>query len=100
MIKIPDGTDAAHRIFPELTEEYVAAVKRLWKSTQFQDIWANRSKLQVIESTQIFLDRIDEVTEFGYKPNTHDIILSRARTAGIYEERLTIDNQVDSILFF
>lgn len=94
MIKVPDDIDASRRVFPELTEEYVAAVKKLWKSPQFKDIWANRSKLQVIESTQIFLDRIDEVTDFGYKPNKDDIILSRARTAGIYEERLTIESQV------
>ena len=99
MIKVPDDIDAARRVFPELTDDYVAAVKKLWKSPQFKDIWANRSKLQVIESTQVFLDRIDEVTVFGYKPNKDDIIFSRARTAGIYEERLTIDTQVYAHFF-
>ena len=59
-----------------------------------QEIWKNRSQLQVIDSTEVFLKRIDEVAKPDYKPGKDDIILSRARTSGIKEERLQIDNRM------
>ena len=81
------------RVFPDLTPEYVALIKELWNSWTIQEIWKNRSKLQVIDSTEIFLNRIDEITRPDYKPDQNDIILARARTSGIKEERLQIENR-------
>lgn len=47
--------------FPELTEDYVQAIRALWRSPTFEEIWNNRSSLQITDTSAIFLDRIEEV---------------------------------------
>ena len=87
--------DNSYRVFPELTDKtYSTAIKSLWTSDAIQNVWEQRSNFQIIETTSVFMNRIDEITDIDYKPSTHDIMNSRIRTAGIREERLIIDNKV------
>lgn len=83
-----------YRKFPELTEDYVAAIKKLWQSTTFQNIWKQKSAYQINDSSAKFLNKIDEISAFTYMPSEDDIVLARIRTTGIREERLKVDDQI------
>jgi hypothetical protein len=50
--------------FPELTEDYVHAIGAVWRSPPIEQIWLNRSTLQITDTSAIFLDRIQEVGIF------------------------------------
>lgn len=92
-VKKDPNVGSVGRVFPDLTPQYVAQIKELWNSWTIQELWKNRSQLQVVDSAAVFLSRIDEVSKPDYKPGKDDIILARARTSGIKEERLLIDNR-------
>lgn len=83
--------------FPEFTEEYVDAIKTLWRSPLLEKVWEKRSDLQVDDTSAIFLDRIDEISDFAYMPTESDIVYARIKTSGIREEKLSIDDQVSSL---
>ena len=78
----------------DITPDVAEAIKAVWRSEVVKQLWEHRSELQVIDTVQHFIERIDEVSSFGYLPSSNDIILARIRTTGIREERLKIDNQV------
>lgn len=74
--------------------DVAAAVKFLWQSSEIQTVWMRRSQLQVVETTSKFLDKLDEVCSFTYRPTRDDILLARVRTTGIVETRYKIDKNV------
>ena len=82
----------------EITPEVAVAIKRVWSSDAIQQLWQQRSSLQLIDTVAHFIERVDEIATFGYLPSSNDIIFARIRTTGIREERLRIDNQVPILL--
>jgi len=93
-VALSDDISITYRKFPEWSDEYVAALKYLWRAKIFQTVFEKRADFQIIESTSSFMDRIDDISDEFYKPNQRDILTCRLRTRGIHEERLNIDGQV------
>mmetsp|Transcript_20393 Transcript_20393/g.29289 ORF Transcript_20393/g.29289 Transcript_20393/m.29289 type:complete len:363 (-) Transcript_20393:204-1292(-) len=90
----PDFSRDQFRKFPELSPEYVAAIKSVWRSPAIERAWADRSRLQITDTAALFLDRVEEIATEEYIPSESDIVLARIRTTGIREERLKIDDQI------
>ena len=102
----PEARDAfnaltdPHFLGPEATGAYklgfddalVGHVRRLWADPASEKVWARRSETQLIESNRCFFEKLDEIKDASYLPSDEDIVASRARTSGIIEEKLTIDD--------
>jgi len=81
-VKIDDGS---------ITPEIVKNSKILWANPAIQETYNVRSKYQLPDSCQWFLDRVEEVSKPGYLPTEEDILRVRARTTGIVEHDFVID---------
>jgi hypothetical protein len=47
--------------FPEFTEAYVHAIKAVWRTPIFDQVWISKSDYQISDSCAKFLDQIDTV---------------------------------------
>jgi GTPase SAR1 family protein len=65
-------------------------IKSLWVDPGIQTVWSRRCEFQVNESTQYFLDKIDEIKLGSFLPNKSDILYVRVRTTSIVVERYNI----------
>jgi len=74
-----------------LTPEIVEHIKTLWKSVPIQRTYDHRSKYQLNDCAQFFLDKIDDVVKPDYIPTEEDILRARVRTTGIVENEFHID---------
>ena len=68
-------------------------VKSLWQDPAVQEMWDQRSKLQIIESVKYFFDKLDDLIKEDYVPSTQDILYARVRTHGIVTERYAIQGK-------
>jgi len=69
--------------------------KLLWEHEKaIQLAYDNRSKMQLLDSTQYFFTNLDRIGSTDYTPNTDDILRARLRTSGIVERVFRI-NHVD-----
>jgi len=80
--KHEDGT-----MTPELAEN----VKILWADPGIQATYNLRSKFQLNDSCQYFLDKVEEVSQATYIPTDQDLLHSRVRTTGIIENDFIIE---------
>jgi len=76
----------------QITPEIVRHIKRLWADPAIQATFALRAKYQLNDSTDYFLDKIDELAKPGYMPTDQDILRVRVRTTGIVENDFIIEN--------
>jgi len=81
-MKYEDGT-----MTPELFEN----IKTLWADPAIQITYSFRSKFQLNDSAQYFLDKLQETYKTGYIPSEQDILRVRVRTTGIIENDFIID---------
>lgn len=74
------------------SESYITLIQQLWKEEVVQDIFAHRSKVQIMDSASYFFDRIADIGKVSYVPDSRDILMARLRTSGIVEESFTIND--------
>lgn len=77
----------------KITESIAECFKKAWADPGIQQTWENRSKLQVQDSLQYFIEHIDRISAEGYIPSKDDVLHVRNRTSGIIEQSLTIKNR-------
>jgi GTPase SAR1 family protein len=68
-----------------------AFLKALWADAGIQATYEERAQYQLTDSTQYFLERMDDVMEDAYLPSEQDVLRSRVRTTGIVENEFDID---------
>ncbi|XP_056639732.1 guanine nucleotide-binding protein G(f) subunit alpha [Diorhabda sublineata] len=67
----------------EFTEEYVRHVKTAWNDGGVRKTFERSNEYQLIDSTEIFLNKIDEINDPEYIPTNQDILFCRAVTRSI-----------------
>jgi len=75
-----------------MSSEILKNIKILWEDPGTQNTFNNRSKFQLNDSAQYFLNKIDELAKPTYLPSEQDVIMCRVRTTGIIENDFVIDN--------
>jgi GTPase SAR1 family protein len=78
---------------PTLGADDVALFKALWADDGIQKTYAQRSVLQVADSTAYYLEAIDRLARPDYVPTEQDILRARIRTSGIIEEHFLIGRE-------
>jgi len=75
--------------------QIVPNVTHLWHNEPaIQRTYDNRSKLQLLDSTEYLIQNIERIGAPGYSPSEDDILRARLRTSGIVERSFSI-NGVD-----
>jgi len=74
----------------EYSQEIGEDLKKLWENKSIQDVLLQRSKFQLIDSTEYFFQNIDRINDFKYTPNESDILRCRVKTTGIVEVDFSI----------
>jgi len=77
----------------KMTETIAEYLKKAWKDPGIVQTWENRSKLQVQDSLQYFMENIDRIAKEDYIPTKDDVLNVRNRTSGVIEEKLRIKNR-------
>jgi len=75
-------------------DEIVTDGKLLWNDQAIILTYENRSRLQLLDSTQYLYHNLDRIGDPKYTPTAEDILRARLRTSGIVERVFRI-NQVD-----
>lgn len=70
--------------------EIVDHVKQLWKEPVIQKVYANRARLQLLDSSRYLFREIERIGADEYIPNTKDILMARLRTSGIVERLFNV----------
>lgn len=68
-----------------------AAMQKLWADAGIMATYDKRSKFQLNDSTEYFMQRVAEVMQDGYVPDEQDVLRSRVPTTGIVENSFEID---------
>jgi GTPase SAR1 family protein len=76
----------------QILPEHAEKMKRLWQDAGVQLTFANRSRYQMSDSVDYFLNRVEQLAAPDYLPSEDDVLRSRARTTGIVEQDFVIDN--------
>jgi len=74
-----------------LNEETCHHIKILWKDAGIRNTYSNRNRFHLIDSTEYFFNKIDELGEENYLPNEQDVLRCRVRTTGIVENEFSVD---------
>jgi len=74
-----------------LSSELVKNVQVLWADPGIKNTYQQRSKFQLNDSTEYFLDKVEELAKPNYMPSEQDILRVRVRTTGIVENEFIID---------
>lgn len=76
-----------------VNEQNAEQLKTLWADPGLQEVWAQRSSYQVLDSLEHYMlpENLDRICKVGYVPTEQDILHARVRTSGIVEERYEID---------
>ncbi|KAK9711039.1 G-protein alpha subunit [Popillia japonica] len=78
----------------EWTNEYVDHVKTLWADPDVQTVFRRSNEYQLIDSTQQFLDKIDEIRKEDYMPTVQDILFCRITTVTISKIEFSVKVQM------
>jgi len=97
--RTPQAQQAAQR-FLELdplsanfwVDEIVTDGKLLWSDQAIVLTYENRSRLQLLDSTQYLYQNLDRIGDPKYTPTAEDILRARLRTSGIVERTFRINN--------
>jgi len=77
----------------ELDSVLAGKLRKLWNDPCVKKAWEMKSRVQVPESTEYFIEkRLDDMLKTDYMPTDDDLLLLRTRTTGILEQRFTIEN--------
>jgi GTPase SAR1 family protein len=91
--------DLAEKFLTTIDEESVLnepvgqGLKTLWADPGVQQVWAQRSSFQVLDSLEHYMkpENIDRIHKPNYVPTQDDILHARVRTSGIVEDKYIID---------
>mmetsp|Transcript_8208 Transcript_8208/g.9414 ORF Transcript_8208/g.9414 Transcript_8208/m.9414 type:complete len:373 (+) Transcript_8208:242-1360(+) len=78
-----------------LDQEIVDSLLLLSKSADFQKTVEERSKFQLMDSWEYFLDKVVQFPVWGgenWLPNDEDILMARVRTTGVVQKTFSIDS--------
>lgn len=74
-----------------ISEDLARHIQSIWGIPQVKAQYhSNRSKLQVQDSVNIFLDKIDQIASPSWKPSDQDILYARRPTTGASEMVFTM----------
>jgi len=74
----------------DVDENVAENVEALWKEPAMKEIYANRAKLKIDDSSAHFFDNVRRIATRSYIPTDEDILLVRHRTTGVIEQKFTI----------
>jgi len=76
-----------------LDEALAESLRTLWADAGVQQVWAQRSSFQVLDSLEHYMkpENLDRICSPKYLPNQDDILHARVRTSGIVEDKYIID---------
>jgi len=73
--------------------DIVQWVHQLWETEPaIAQVYAERAKLQILDSTSYLFKNVDRIGAAGYVPTPDDILRARLRTSGIVERKFMIQN--------
>jgi GTPase SAR1 family protein len=70
--------------------DHVGNVKKLWKDRGIQEAYKRRNEFQLGDSTEYFLNKLDEIGKKDFMPTKQDMLHSRKATKGIQEYEFDI----------
>merc|ERR1719273_101794 len=74
----------------DVDEAVADNVEILWKEPAMKEIYANRAKLKIDDSSAHFFDQVRRIATRSYIPTDKDILFVRYRTTGVIEQKFEI----------
>jgi hypothetical protein len=74
------------------TEELGKNLEELWNDEGIQKVYRQRSKFQLLDSTEYFFAHIKRIAKSDYVPNEQDVLRCRVKTTGIVESEFDFNN--------
>ncbi|KAJ6232093.1 guanine nucleotide-binding protein g(o) subunit alpha [Anaeramoeba flamelloides] len=74
---------------PEICEK----IDSIWNDTSIKTAYEKRSRFQIIDSCEYFMNKVQEIGEEKYIPNIEDVLNLRVKSTGITETRFTYSDQ-------
>eukprot|EP00485_Elphidium_margaritaceum_P023187 CAMPEP_0202711494 /NCGR_PEP_ID=MMETSP1385-20130828/23293_1 /ASSEMBLY_ACC=CAM_ASM_000861 /TAXON_ID=933848 /ORGANISM="Elphidium margaritaceum" /LENGTH=355 /DNA_ID=CAMNT_0049371241 /DNA_START=100 /DNA_END=1167 /DNA_ORIENTATION=+ len=74
----------------DVDETVAQNIETLWQEPAMKEIFDNRAKLKIDDSSSYFFDEISRIAERAYIPTDRDILLVRHRTTGVIEQTFEI----------
>lgn len=69
-----------------INDQVIKSVETIWAEPSIKATFDRRAAFQIPDSLSYFLNRVREVTEEKFVPNTEDVLRVRVRTTGMTEE--------------
>ncbi|XP_064606328.1 guanine nucleotide-binding protein subunit alpha-12-like [Liolophura sinensis] len=82
--------DTNTRLDETLFNQYVEAMRTLWKDSGIRQAFDRRREFQLGDSLKYFLDSLDRIGQRGYLPTKLDVLHARKATKGIIEHKFDI----------
>ena len=79
-------------ITPQTAAILAESISFLWKQPQVKATFNKRQYYSFIANTDYFFGKIDEIFDMNYEPTFEDVLKCRARTTGIEERDITIND--------
>lgn len=93
-LEIIQNTSSDYKLDPGLAEH----IARVWADPGIQTTFSLRAQFQLPDSTDYFLDKVEEVARPDFSPSEQDVLRARVRTTGIVENDFRIDGNKFKIL--
>lgn len=74
-------------------DDFENVALEFWRLDLVQDAWQNRNGLQVAESIEYFMGRLEIILDEEYVPTDEDILYLRARTTGALQSEFFIGDE-------
>eukprot|EP00483_Globobulimina_turgida_P000476 UN00476 len=74
----------------DVDESVATNVEILWKEPAIKEIFDNRAKLKIDDSSAYFFDEVRRIATRSYIPTDKDILLVRHRTTGVIEQKFSV----------
>ncbi|KAL7526245.1 hypothetical protein ACHAWF_001691 [Thalassiosira exigua] len=66
------------------------SIYTLWQSKTMKQAWAQRSKMNIVDTHKVFLDDIPRIASPDFKPTIQDVLNARIRTTQVVLEKYRI----------
>ncbi|KAJ3443171.1 guanine nucleotide-binding protein g(o) subunit alpha [Anaeramoeba flamelloides] len=76
-----------------ITEEMKDILVSLWKDPTLKETYNSRSLFQIPDSTNFYMDKVQQICKINYSPTKEDILGSRIPTTGVKEVILDVNEQ-------
>lgn len=75
-----------------LSPEIASELSIIWSDSAVQKMYSKRSELQILESVEYFMNKIDLISKEGYIPDQADIVRVRIRTTGVIRHNFELQD--------